>query len=495
MNAPFISEAARTYTQRLATATLLSVVCCYSAGCQTGSHGTVTGQHNSWSASRSRSQNVGHGSPSVADGSTSLTPQSTDADQFPEPVASSEFDLSTVPAPPADSQPSASRPVETRSDKVAMAETKGDTSRLNPVMPPTLEEATEILTSLGAKIDRDFDGNVRTLDLAFTPFNHSHAELLPLFSGVSELDLTGTDINDFVLKQIAELTSLQSLKLKGTAITDDGVQHIAALDKLKILDLGRTQISDAALTSLRGLTELNYLLLHHTKVTDAGVIQLKPLTKLRGLNLIDSQVTTKGLSRLEEDLPHCLVVSQTGDDVSYIHLPAEFRVAASPANHAAARKTDADLKLRRLQQLAQQDPDFAEQLAEVFSDKGQWDRAVAILRVAANASPHDHDLQYRFAESLAYAGHTKEAYELLSRLVGEASASYTVGTVVYDNALRESESYLERSVKLAPHNATARKRLEELKEAKLWGTREARPATQVSTVSAPRIIPRPRPSF
>ncbi len=485
-------QVAQTRTRCLITFTLVTVLCLNASGCRSNSGRASTPTRNTWTISQNRSFGGSSQSQVATNPDAASSSQASKPNELAELPISSEFDTSTIPVPPAGSQPTASGPIDSRRDQVALVDDAASTASLTPVEPPTLEEATEILTTLGARISRDFEGNARTIDLAFTSFNHSHAELLPLFTGLSELDLTGTDIGDSVLKQVADLTLLQSLKLKGTDVSDAGIEHLAGLSQLKILDLGRTKVSDAALTHLRGMKELNYLVLHHTGVTDAGLVHLKMLKKLRGLNVIESQITSKGVDQLEEDLPRCLVVLQAGDDVSFIHLPAEFTVEVTTPVRNGAPTTKRDGQLRRLQQLAHQDPELAQQLAEVYSDKGQWQNAVAILRAAAAASPDDVHLQTRLAEALAYSGESDEAYELLSSLVGEAAASYTIGTVIYDVALTTSESYLQRSVTMAPHNAQARRRLDELKAAKLWGKRKPTQSTPISTVSMPRIIPRSR---
>jgi len=367
-----------------------------------------------------------------------------------------------------------------------------DTSS-KPIRATTAHEAAQVLEKLGAKIDLDYDGVVQRIDLAYLKITDEQAKMLQLMTHVTELDLTGTDISDTALQHISDLRMLQSLKLKGARVSDAGVRHLANLTQLGILDLGRTEITDAALTHLQELNELHFLVLNHTQVSDKAIADLKSLQSLRGINLIDSKMTPDGIAQLEKDLPRCLVVFETNDEVSFIHLPAEFSLAANGSNRGSGPDSDPDIRLRRLQQLAHQDPEIASHLASVYAEKGQWLKSAAILDVATKCRPHDEGLQYRLAESLAYAGQTEEAYLLFRRFLSESAANLAVGVIVYETALNVSESYLERSVSADTDNARARRQLAEIQGRKTTNPTDSSEKDSISTARLPTIIPRTHP--
>lgn len=387
-------------------------------------------------------------------------------------------------------------PLDTADDDVLNRDTQdseagGDSGAklvAQPAPPATADEACARLLVLRARIERDYDDNVRKVDLAFRNFSDTDANMLSLLPDVTELDVTGTGLTDAALKPISEMSALQSLKLKGTSITDSGLQQIGKLKQLRILDVGQTQVTDEALRELTELKHLRYLVLNHTALTDRCIEFLKLLPGLRGVNLIGSSVTAEGILTLRKELPDCLVVFEVGTEFSFIHLPAEFSLAARQD-----RSGDhfSDMKLQQLLQVTHRNPALGQDLAEICAKKDQWSDSAAILQVAAAALPHDEQLQYRLAVALAYAGQTEEAFGLFRRFLDESTANYAVGAIVHDRAAKMSEMYVDRALSAAPHNTKAQELREQIRGGvSARRTDDGGMRNPVSPVSLPVIVPR-----
>ncbi|MEQ9410621.1 MAG: hypothetical protein RIK87_22990 [Fuerstiella sp.] len=468
-------------------------------GCESAPGPSGGSRHRLHQITRSGNRPIWSGGSRVA-GESDAADETSDGAPRPDSAFAAEFDtrendsLSNESAKPLISSPFPPRDTSTAGlPELPDAAPPSTESRPRPETVQSSKDALAALTELGARIERDYDDVVRVIDLAFVKFTDQQAGLLASFDGVTELDLTGTGITDASVRYIAELSRLQSLKLKGTGISDFGMQRIGDLSHLKVLDLGRTQITNASLPQIKRLPELTYLLLNNNNITDNGITHLTTMQSLRGLNLIGSKITPEGWARLEKALPKCLVVYQTGDRLSFIRLPAEFSVAA----HTATSHTEAgsDIRLRRLQQLAHQDPELAEHLASSYATAGQWQQSAAVLEVALVADPDNTSLRYRLAESLAHAGQTEEAYQHFSACIGLSAAHLAVGRITYEEALQKSASFLQRAVEFNPNNQDAHRLLAEIARRNSsrnlqQQTAEISTTVPVSTVSLPRIIPR-----
>ena len=131
------------------------------------------------------------------------------------------------------------------------------------------------LEKLGARIERNEQGEVIGVSIAFRKFTDADLVQLKGFAELQSLDLTHTQITDLGLVHLKGLTNLTSLVLAGTQVTDAGMVHLKGLTKLEGLTLMNTKITDAGLVHLKEMTKLNYLFVQLTKVTDAGVAELK----------------------------------------------------------------------------------------------------------------------------------------------------------------------------------------------------------------------------
>ena len=73
--------------------------------------------------------------------------------------------------------------------------------------------------------------------------------------------------------------------LNGTQVTDAGLVHLKGMTKLKELGLEGTGVTDAGVMHLKGLTTLEELRLYYTRITGAGIAELGralPNCKIKG---------------------------------------------------------------------------------------------------------------------------------------------------------------------------------------------------------------------
>ncbi len=353
-------------------------------------------------------------------------------------------------------------------------------------LPKSQAEAIVWLEQLGARLTRDFDDEVRKLDLSYRQISDRECQVLQFFPNLTELDLTGTDITDAAMANVVSLKKLHSLKLKGTAVTAEGILQIPGMASLRLVDLGHTTVTDAALSHLSALGQLEYLLLNHTTISDAGLQHVASMRTLRGLNLVGSAVTEEGLARLKRSLPQCLVVSKPSKDLSSISLPSEFHVVATQE----ALQDESDEKLRRVLQLVHEDPSLAKNLAAVYAEQGELRKSAAILRVAVRARPNDAMLNVTLAEALARVGQTEEAYKLFRQYSDESNANFAVGSVLYRSALSTSVEYLERSVAANGNNLDALRKLDEVKQRQRVSHASAESQDVFPADPTPQITPR-----
>jgi hypothetical protein len=186
----------------------------------------------------------------------------------------------------------------------------------------TEQEAIAALVKLGAKIERDDEGNVISINLGNTRISDAGLVHLKGLTSLERLNfmsrsitdeglvhlkglkslvylgLTYAQVTDEGLVHLKELKNLESLRLRGTKITDSGLVHLQGLQNLKSLSLP-DQITEAGLQHLQGHTNLKLVSLPD-QITDAGLAYLQGMTNLEGLNLAGKEeVTDAGLQHLK----------------------------------------------------------------------------------------------------------------------------------------------------------------------------------------------------
>jgi len=329
----------------------------------------------------------------------------------------------------------------------------------------TEDEALAWLEQSGASVGFDYDDRtVASIDLAFLRITDDQLQILAFFPQLKELDLTGTDVSDVGLATLSGLRELESLKLRGTILTDAGLEHFAALSKLKILDLSRTTVSDIGLTLLAEMPELRYLLLNHTQVTDEGLILLSRMSTLRGINLIGTQATQDAIAELQEQMPDCVIISATSEDLSAVRPPEDYEPAETPRKDVSQTERALREKFEQLVQLAGEKPELAQHLAAVCASNHRWSEAVEILGSLPAEKVKDVEVCRQLANALVHCDRSEDALHVLREVVGEAVAHQQVGRMIFDRALASSESHLIRSLQLDPQNSETRRQMQLLRQ-------------------------------
>lgn len=188
----------------------------------------------------------------------------------------------------------------------------------------TVEEAVAALEEMGARLERNDQGQVTSVGLFSRPgreITDAHVVCLRLLGNLEKLLLTNTHTSSRALEYVQEpkrlrklivgrettdegldilrtMTNLQELNFSYKKVGDTTMQHLEGLENLESLWLGRTDVTDAGLESLRALTKIRELGLPPA-ATDKGLACLAGLTNLERLNVSDTQITDAGLAHLE----------------------------------------------------------------------------------------------------------------------------------------------------------------------------------------------------
>lgn len=192
-------------------------------------------------------------------------------------------------------------------------------------------EAAEILEQLGAEIEWNAAGHVSSLNLYWTEFKDEDLPKLFIFTELETLllpSLTSDEglahlrgltqlkilfppngITDVGLMQIRHLKNLRELHMYGsTKITDNGLESLRGLSHLEYVGLQHTELTGAGVAHLQTLPNLHWLSLAYTKISDAELRNFEGMHQLRGLSLFGAKISEKGVSRLQQQLPDCVVM-------------------------------------------------------------------------------------------------------------------------------------------------------------------------------------------
>lgn len=362
--------------------------------------------------------------------------------------------------------------------------------------PLSEEEVVEAFRRSGGKLKPNETGAIVEIDLSFSSISDPLLQTVGIFPEVRELDLTGTEIHDASMAGLLGLTKLRALKLKGTKITDEGLRSLASASELILLDASNTDITDDGLAGADRWEKLRYLSLNNTQITDAGLVHLQTLKELKGLSVINTGVTEDGVRQLKEKVPNCLIVAQTGRELSRVRTFDKMpRLAEStPLNSATVGVASHD-QLSQVIQLAADQPHLAVHLSKIYASRDQWEEAVQILEVATTANPSDRNIHYALGQALARCGRPDEALPHFEQAVDEATAKYQVAMIVYENSLRNCEQLFDEAVSADPSFAAAESRRMEIQREiaqlnRQRGTPEPINNAPASDV-APEVIPAP----
>ena len=186
------------------------------------------------------------------------------------------------------------------------------------------------LTSRGAEVQADGEGNITLLNLYWTDLTDDD---LPLLGGLHQLQtlilparattaglrhlkgLTSlaelyppNEITDAGLAGLAHLPNLKELFLYGSKITDAGLVHFKPLQHLEFLGIQHTRVTGSGLIHLQGLANLAWLDLSYTQIGDPELKQLEKLSQLKAVGLYGTRVSPDGIRKIQAALPHCTVL-------------------------------------------------------------------------------------------------------------------------------------------------------------------------------------------
>lgn len=366
-----------------------------------------------------------------------------------------------------------------------------------PIPEPLSEnEVVDAFRRSGGKLKPSETGEIVEIDLSFSSVTDPLLQTIGIFSELRELDLTGTEIHDASIAGLVGLPNLRALKIKGTNITDEGLRSLAGAAELILLDASNTEVTDDGLAGADRWEKLRYLSLNNTKITDAGLIHLQTLKELKGLSVINTGVTEDGVRQLKEKVPNCLIVAQTGRELSRVRTFDKMpRLAEStPLNSATVGVASHD-QLSQVIRLAADQPHLAVHLSKIYASRDQWEEAVQILEVAATANPSDRNIHYALGQALARCGRPEEALPHFEQAVDEATAKYQVAMIVYENSLRNCEQLFDEAVSADPSFTAAEARRMEIQREIAQLNRQRgipEPTSEAPTNNvAPEIIPAP----
>lgn len=304
------------------------------------------------------------------------------------------------------------------------------------------------------------------------------------------VSLASVNVGDEAAAWLARLPALEQADLSETGITDDGVAKLSSMSRLEFLNLSQTPIGNASLSKLARLPKLQYLVLNGTKISDEGLEELSNYPALKGVSLTATEVTPEGVASLRKRLPGCTVhyrePTETGtesespdrksgpvppkpepakaeanedsqsaiepSDASWPETPSAWRAEPSPPNKLPEPPSSVPASLEH----EWNDPAFLLAISEIYLQRREWHKAVAVLQHALELNHHDPEVRFHLGIALGRAGELENAFEELRQASGEAVAHYNLGIILYENALRESREHFEKALELDSSLSDAR---------------------------------------
>jgi hypothetical protein len=102
------------------------------------------------------------------------------------------------------------------------------------------------------------------------------------------------------LRLVANLPTVDRVSLLDAELHSEDFELLRQMNTLRWLDLSNTTVTDADLSFLESTPQLEFLLLWSTGITDAGLQHVARLTRLQKLDLSGTKITGAGLGRLIE---------------------------------------------------------------------------------------------------------------------------------------------------------------------------------------------------
>ena len=122
---------------------------------------------------------------------------------------------------------------------------------------------------------------------------------------------------------------------------------------------------------------------------------------------------------------------------------AEGILGLARLDERAGRSREAEEGFQKALKLKPNDPDVLVSVGQFYGSRKQWNKAVELLNKATTAAPENTRARYNLAVALARAGNTEAAMPHFVKTVGEASAHYNVGYILYEQGkLGDAETQL-----------------------------------------------------
>lgn len=106
--------------------------------------------------------------------------------------------------------------------------------------------------------------------------------------------------------------AIYSIDMSGCRIDEESLKQLRLISELEELDLSETDISDKGVAQLKQLKTLRKLWLDGTKISADAAAELEELKSLTKLSLAETPLTGAHIKIIEEKLPQCEVIEDTG---------------------------------------------------------------------------------------------------------------------------------------------------------------------------------------
>lgn len=185
---------------------------------------------------------------------------------------------------------------------------------------PVIAQSTEALESAGAKLTRDPQKNVTSIDLRGCKLSESIVKEISSLPSLQQLDLRECELsNTQFAAMVKPLTKLRAVRLSGkggaTTVDDEGLAALAGCTDLRVLAADELWFSEDGLKKLSGCKNLTELYISATLIEDAAMPTVATFKQLKKLRLARSTISSEGLKALadlkieELDLSECTQIN------------------------------------------------------------------------------------------------------------------------------------------------------------------------------------------
>ncbi len=145
---------------------------------------------------------------------------------------------------------------------------------------------------------------------------------------------------------------------------------------------------------------------------------------------------------------------------------AEAIVGLARLDEMAGRSREAEEGFQKALKLKPNDPNILVAVGQFYGSRKQWNKAVELLNKATTAAPENTRARYHLAVALARSGNTEAAMPHFVKTVGEASAHYNVGYILYEQGkLADAETHLAIALAQKPDMQQAHAVLQKIRGA------------------------------